>query len=308
MKKSIRLNFMKSSIKSIWNHKEGTYMEESKKNLSFTMPEMACNAHLHIIDPRFPNNGKAEAQKGTVEEYRKIAAGLHLDRAVFVQAKPFGCDNACLLGAIQEFGPERSVGIAVVHSTISDPELQDLHERGVRGLRFSVWNPQNAVVSFEECLPLAQRTADLGWNMQLHMSAAQLVERLPVIRELPGKVVIDHMGRLDPALGTEDPAYAALLELVERGNVWVKLSGPYLNTTQGYPWSDASATAKKLVQDISERLLWGTDYPHVTEKVKPSETFLTEMLADWIPTDALRRKILVENPEEVYGFAPAPSV
>lgn len=274
------------------------------KQLSFTMPKGACNAHLHIIDPRFPNNGKAEAQKGTLEMYEQLAGPLQLERVVFVQTKPFGCDNTCLLDAVERFGKERAVGIAVVHETVTDEELQRLHRGGIRGLRFSVWNPQNAVVSFEECLPLAKRVADLGWNIQLHMSAVQLVERMPVIRQIPGKVVVDHMGRLDPAKGPDDPAYGKLLELVDKGNVWVKLSGPYLNTKEGYPWADATRTAKALVRDMPERLVWGTDFPHVTEKVKPGETFLTEMVADWLPTEELRKRVLVENPEMVYGFEP----
>ena len=140
-------------------------------HLSFNMPKNACNSHLHIIDPAFPNDGKAEAQRGTVEEYKEVAAKLHLPRAVFVQAKPFGTDNTCLLDAIEKFGPKNAVGIAVVNNTVSDAELERLNAGGVKGLRFSVWNPKNAVVSFDDCLPLSERCADMGWNMQLHMGA-----------------------------------------------------------------------------------------------------------------------------------------
>ena len=142
--------------------------------LSFQMPAGACNAHLHIIDPAFPNDGKAAAQIGTVASYRKLAGELSLPRAVFVQAKPFALDNACLVDAIEKFGWENCRGIAVMNREVSDAELLRLHEAGVRGLRFSVWNPNNAVVSFDDCLPLSERVKDMGWNMQLHMSARQL--------------------------------------------------------------------------------------------------------------------------------------
>jgi len=272
------------------------------EKLSFVMPKGACNAHLHIIDPVFTNNGKAKEQIGTVEMYKKIAEQLHLERAVFVQAKPFGCDNACLVDAIKRFGPAQSVGIAVVHQTVSDAELKALHNKGVRGLRFSVWNPKNAVVSFEECLPLSARVKDMGWNMQLHMSAAQLFVWADIVRKLPTKIVIDHMGRLDPKLGLKDPAYKFILELIDQGHTWIKLSGTYLNTQTGYPWDDATVIAKALADYAPERVVWGSDYPHVTEKVKPSEAQLTEMIAQWLPTEKARNLALVKNPEELYGF------
>lgn len=263
----------------------------------------ACNAHLHIIDPAFPNDGKAAAQIGTVETYIQLAHELGLERAVFVQAKPFATDNACLLDAIQKFGPQRARGIAVVTDQIGDKELEQLHQGGVRGLRFSVWNPNNAVVSFDMCEPLSHRVSDLGWNMQLHMSARQLMEQEEIVSRLPGKVVIDHMGRLDPEKGIDDPAYACLCRLIDRGNVWVKLCGPYLNTKTGYPWADAAKTARALAAYAPERMLWGTDFPHVTEKVKPDEWSLLETIDAWFDTDHAKRLALVENPEQVYGFS-----
>ena len=231
----------------------------------------ACNAHLHIIDPAFPNDGKAAAQIGTVETYIQLAHELGLERAVFVQAKPFATDNACLLDAIQKFGPQRARGIAVV--------------------------------SFDMCQPLSHRVSGLGWNMQLHMSARQLMEQEEIVSRLPGKVVIDHMGRLDPEQGIDDPAYACLCRLIDRGNVWVKLCGPYLNTKTGYPWADAARTARALAAYAPERMLWGTDFPHVTEKVKPDEWSLLETIDTWFDTDRAKQLALVENPEQVYGFS-----
>ena len=271
-------------------------------NTAFCMPQHACNAHLHIIDPSFPNDGKAEAQRGTVEEYKVIADALGLERAVFVQAKPFGTDNACLLNAIERFGSDKAVGIAVVTAAVSDAELEKLHEGGVRGLRFSVWNPNNAVVRFEDCYPLSERVKQFGWNMQLHMSAKQLEENADVIRRLDCRIVIDHMGRLDPRLGVEDSAYHFLCEMLDKGNTWVKLCGPYLNTVTGKPWNDATKTAVQIAEFAPERVVWGTDFPHVTEKVKPREEELAELLPIWFPSERARQLALVTNPEELYGF------
>lgn len=271
-------------------------------SFSFFMPQNACNAHLHIIDPAFPNDGKAASQIGTVDTYRALANALNLPRAIFVQAKPFALDNTCLLNAIERFGIENCRGVAVVNSTVSDAELERLHRCGVRGLRFSVWNPSNAVVSFDDCAPLSERVKHFGWNIQLHMSARQLAEHADVIRRLDCKIVIDHMGRLDPALGTNDLSWKFLQELIDRGNTWIKLSGPYLNTATGYPWEDANKTAEAIAAFAPERVVWGTDFPHVTEKNKPDEWELTELIARWLPTERARTLALAKNPAELYGF------
>ncbi len=267
-----------------------------------TLPPHACNSHLHIIDPAFPNDGKAQAQRGTVEEYKKLAKEAGLERAVFVQAKPFGVDNACLVDAIEKFGPDRARGIAVVRGDVSDRELEYLHAHGVRGLRFSVWNPANAVVSMDMCKSLADRTKDMGWNIQLHMSSAQLLEYGTIIESLENKVVIDHMGRLKPELGISDPAFSWICRRLDKGNTWVKLSGPYLNTKEGEPWEDAARVARAFSGYAPERMLWGSDFPHVTEKVKPEERKLLKTIDQWFLSERAKQLALVENPAQVYGF------
>lgn len=273
-------------------------MEQMKLNL----PDHACNSHLHIIDPAFPNDGKAASQEGTVETYKKLSKELGLERAVFVQAKPFGLDNACLVDAIERFGRDKARGIAVVDDTVTDKELQFLHEHGVRGLRFSVWNPENAVVSFDMCRSLSERTKDMGWNMQLHMSSAQLLEYSDIINSLDSKIVIDHMGRLKPELGIMDPAFSYICRLIDKGHTWVKLSGPYLNTREGHPWRDAEKTARAFAEYAPERMLWGNDFPHVTEKEKPDELELLHTIEQWFLTDSAKKLALADNPAEVYGF------
>ena len=125
-------------------------MKPIAQSLTFEMPANACNAHLHIIDPAFPNDGKAAAQAGTVETYRRLADQLHLPRAVFVQAKPFALDNTCLLDAIEKFGRDNARGIAVVNNTVTDTELEYLNANGVAGLRFSVWNLSLIHISYRE--------------------------------------------------------------------------------------------------------------------------------------------------------------
>ncbi len=272
------------------------------QTLTFTMPANACNAHLHIIDPKFPNNGKAAAQIGTLDMYKRIASRYGLARAIFVNAKPFGTDSSVVLDAIRRMGQDKARGIAVVNNTITDKELQKLNQEGIRGLRFSVWNPKNAVISFSDCYPLSERIKDMGWNVQLHMSSKQLLEYADIIRKLPSRIVIDHMGRLDPAKGIADPAWEFMKEMIDKGNTWVKLSGPYLNTLTGEPWEDANRTAVAIAEYAPERVVWGSDFPHTTEKVKPKEIDLINLLPIWLPTEKARELALVRNPAELYGF------
>lgn len=269
---------------------------------SFQMPANACNSHLHIIDPSFPNDGKAVSQIGTVETYQALSREFSLPRAIFVQAKPFALDNSCLIDAISRFGSENCRGIAVANNSVSDKALSHFHESGIRGLRFSVWNPANAVVSFEDCKPLSERIAEMGWNIQLHMSAGQLVAHADTIRSLRCKVVIDHMGRLDPAAGLADPAYSFLCELLDKGNTYIKLSGPYLNTASGRPWHDATRVAIALAEFAPERVVWGSDFPHVTEAIKPDALSLIDLIPVWLPSEKARQLALVDNPARLYGF------
>lgn len=190
----------------------------------------ACDAHIHVIDPRFTQtNGATPALGQTLADWQRMAHPLGLARAVVVQAKVYGTDHRCLLDALAQLKGQGR-GIAVVDASASDADLQRLDTAGVRGLRFSLWNPADAVVSLAMLQPLAQRIAALGWHVQLHLSAEQIVAAQGLIRRLPVPVVFDHLGRLPPAEGTAHPAFVFIAQRLEAGQAWVKLSGAYLNT------------------------------------------------------------------------------
>jgi predicted TIM-barrel fold metal-dependent hydrolase len=181
--------------------------------------------------------------------------------------------------------------------------LKRLDAGHVRGLRFSVWNPTDTVTTVEMIEPLAKRIADLGWHVQLHMSGSQIQDQAALLNRLPCPIVFDHMGRLQPRKGPDDPAFRVIAGLVERGRTWVKLGGAYLNTDEGPPdYPDATRTAKALVALAPERLVWGSDWPHVTERNKPNDAGLFDLLAVWAGNEENRRRILVDNPAQLYRF------
>ncbi len=238
----------------------------------------------------------------TLADYETLQARIGTRRGVLVQAKYHRTDNACLLEALAQMGDDGR-GVAVVHPDVSEAELRRLDAGGVRGLRFSLWNPADTVTTPEMIAPLCERIADLGWHAQLHLSAAQTLDHAGLIAGLPCPVVIDHMGRLPPREGPDHPAFAAIARLVEGGRAWVKLSGAYLNTEDGPPdYADATRIARAFVRLAPERLVWGSDWPHVTETHKPDDAVLFDLLSHWAGSDPIRDRILVDNPALLYGF------
>lgn len=266
-------------------------------------PPGACDSHLHILDPRFPSPGPAEPAGMTVDDYRLLQRRIGTVRAVPVQAKHYRTDNSCLLDALQRLGANGR-GVAVVLPSVTDAELRRLDEGGVRGLRFSVWNPADTVTTIGMIEPLAHRVAGLGWHVQLHLSAEQFVDAAAMLNRLPCPLVIDHMGRLPPSEGASHPAFKVISDLLDKGQAWVKLAGAYLDTAEGAPdYADATRIAQAFVKAAPERLVWGSDWPHVTEACKPDDADLFDLLSVWAGDETTRDRILVDNPAQLYGFA-----
>lgn len=272
----------------------------------FEAPLNACDSHIHIYDDRFAVIGPSKRlpTNGTVADYRLLQKRIGTTRAVVVTPAPYFTNNRVALDAIEQLGRDNARGVAVVHPDVPDIELKRLAEGRVCGIRFTVFDPTTAVTDIEMIEPLARRVNDLGWHVQLHMRADQILENAEMLKRLPSTIVFDHMGRLSPTAGIGDPAFQVICQLIDNGRVWVKLSGAYLNTVVGPPsYSDATSIAQAYIQAAPERLVWGSDWPHPTEKEsKPDDAVLFDLLLDWAPNATTRRKILVDNPAELYGF------
>ena len=268
-------------------------------------PANACDAHIHIYDPRFlPAGSKARlADHAGVAEYRGLQARIGTSRTVVVTPAAYRTDNRVTLEAISALGMDSTRGVAVVHPVVTDAELEDLDKGGVRGIRFTLFDPATAATRFDMVEPLAHRVAELGWHVQLHWRADQIVAHASLLDRLPCTIVFDHMGRLPQPEGPGHAAFGIIARLLDRGRTWVKLSGPYL-ASHGPAYADRKAVASAYVRAAPERLVWGSDWPHPTEKdTKPDDAFLLDLLSDWAGDESLRRKILVDNPSTLYGFA-----
>jgi predicted TIM-barrel fold metal-dependent hydrolase len=265
-----------------------------------------CDSHIHIYDRRFamkwPN--LRPVTDASVAEYRLLQQRLGTTRAVVVQPAAYGTDNEVTLDAVAQLGLENARGVAVVHPTVTDTELVAMNKGGIRGLRFTLHEPRTAVTSVEMIEPLAHRAHRLGWHVQLHLRAEQIVHWADIIEKLPGTIVFDHMARLPQPQGPRHPALAIVKRLIDKGSTWVKLSGPYLETQVGPPrYADIKSVARALVEYAPERCVWGSDWPHPTEPhTKPDDAVLFDLVQEWTLDEATRTRILVSNPAALYGF------
>lgn len=269
------------------------------------VPLGACDCHHHIYDAkRFPGvqPGGAMIADARVEEFLLLRKRLGITRNVIVTPRVYVTDNTVTLDAIERIG-SNARGIAVVHPSVTDVELKRLVAGGIRGIRFSLDDPRVAVTTIDMVEPLARRVAPLGLHVQINMQADGIADNASLWDQLPCQLVFDHMGHIPPPHGRNHRAFAVLRRLLDKGNTWVKLSVTYTNTKDGPPaYDDVSALARAFVATAPERLVWGTNWPHPNEKVKPNPALLLDLVARWVPDEEARTRILVRNPEKLYGF------
>src|SRR5437764_3285428 len=201
-------------------------------------PANACDCHMHIYDgerfpPARPGPQSRMQENAAVAQYRLLQQRLGTTRTVIVTPAAYVTDNRVTLDGIEQLGRERTRGVAVGHPTVTDAELKTLNDGGIRGIRFTVFDPRSAAVSIDMIEPLGKRVADLGWHIQIHMRADQIVENSALLEGLPTPVVFDHLGRLPQPAPLEQPALAIIRRMLEQGRTWAKPSGPYMYTNSG---------------------------------------------------------------------------
>ena len=276
-------------------------------------PANAADCHMHIYDgdrfpPARPGPQSRMQSNASVAEYRLLQKRNGTTRTVIVTPAAYVTDNRVTLDGIQQLGASNTRGVAVLHPTVTDAELKTLADGGIKGIRFTVFDPRSAAVSIDMIEPLAKRVADLGWHVQIHMRGDQIVENGDMLQRLPTQIVFDHMGRLPQPAPLDHPAYKIIRAMLDKGRTWMKLSGAYMDTKVGAPtYSDKLAVAQAYLAAAPERMVWGSDWPHPTEKPddKPNDAALFDLLSEWAPDAAQRQRILVTNPESLYGFAKA---
>ena len=267
-------------------------------------PPHSCDTHMHVYDPRFPQAPGGPKPPGDfpVEAYRSMQAQLGVSRVVIVQPNAYQDDNRCTLDAIAQLGADAK-GVGVVKPSVSDAQLDALTRGGIRGIRFMTL--PGGALGWDVMDGLAARVHAFGWHAVVQLDGRTLPEREAQILRLPGRFIIDHVGKFLEPVPPQHPSFKSLLRLVDTGRCWVKLSAAYEVSKSGPPrYEDVGALAKALVKAAPQRMLWASNWPHPTasKDAFPDDANLLDLLLEWAPDEAVRRRILVDNPAELYGF------
>jgi predicted TIM-barrel fold metal-dependent hydrolase len=279
----------------------------------FRSPPGGCDAHFHVFGPRerypYGSDLRYTPPLAPLADYLKLAGRLGLSRYVLVQPSAYGRDNRCLLEAMREIGPESCRGIVDIDEIAPDAELERLDAQGVRGVRVNL----SPVKPFEsgfapKLMPriarLAARCAEVGWQLDFLTPGWLTAELMPTLRKLRLDFTLAHFGMLQAKDGVDQPGFRALLELLRSGErrCWVKLTGVYrMSAAAGF--ADVAPMARALIEAAPDRLIWGSDHPHLSFADKVGSIELWNLFGTWASDEATRRRILVDNPRNLFGFS-----
>ena len=267
----------------------------------FDIPGGGCDAHFHVFEPGYPSIPKPfySFPEGTIAQYLALTDFFGIDRAVLVQPTYYGTDNSLTIDALRRLGP-RARGVVRVEEDVSDATLDAYHEAGVRAFRLDLFErselPVREIAAYVR--RMAKRATARGWHVQFYSPGTVIRDLLPFHAELEDTFVIDHMGYLIESEGATEADFGRLLDVLRLGSCYIKLSGAY-RIARDEPLSVVEPLGRALVQTRPDRLIWGSDWPHLTNGQRDTGEVLN-LLADWAPAPADRRRILVESPGRLF--------
>jgi predicted TIM-barrel fold metal-dependent hydrolase len=274
------------------------------------LPPGACDAHSHVFGPfdRFPPLTRSvyALPEAGPDVHARVRQTLGLARGVLTQPAPYGMDPGAMLAAIAQ-APDALRAIAVADDTVGDATLERWRATGITGLRFIEMRTPSGErypgsVGFADLHALAPRMRALGFHAQLWAKAADLAEHLPALLRHGVPVVLDHMGCPDPSEGADGPAFSRIVDLLGGEELWIKLTLCRV-ATDGPDYGSVRRLHDALVERAPERLVWGSDWPYVRLQPPPDAGHMADILQDWVGDEDLLRRILVTNPERLYGFS-----
>lgn len=280
---------------------------------TFTLPEGAVDAHCHVFGPgaQFPcaPERKYTPCDASAAQLFALRDRLGFHRNVVVQATCHGSDNSALVDALRR-GAGRARGVATVRRDITEEELAELHEAGVRGVRFNFVTRLVDRVPTDSLEEIVAKIAPLGWHVVIYFEAEDLPELYDFFSAIPVTVVVDHMGRPDVTKDPDGEEFALFLRFLrENDNVWTKVScperlsvtGPAALDGEQHAYADVVPFARRVIEEFPDRVLWGTDWPHPNLKDHmPDDGLLVDHIPQIATTAELQHKLLVDNPRRLY--------
>jgi 2-pyrone-4,6-dicarboxylate lactonase len=271
---------------------------------TFLPPSGAWDTHVHIFGSpeRYPHVEKPHytLPDGTLAQYRSLMPRLGVERFVIVQPSYYGTDNSCLLDTLVEVG-DRARGVVMIEPDMTDAELAGFHRRGVRAVRLDLFKrahePLAGIKSY--ITQMAARVGPLGWHLQFYAPGRVVRDLIHFFGTLQIDFVIDHMGYMLEEDGLRSEDFSALLDLLQGGHCYLKLSGAYrIAKLRGYEYVEPVARA--IVERAPDKAVWGSDWPHISYSDRDTGELLS-LLERWAPSQSARRQILVENPNRLFG-------
>ena len=276
---------------------------------AFEAPVGAIDTHCHIFGPaaEYPFSPKRPytPPDAPLPMFRALHEKIGVERAVIVNATLHGLDNRVVTDAIAKSGGKYR-GIANISAAMSDADLAALDKAGICGCRFAFLKRLGGVGDMGAFKRLVDRAAAIGWHVDVYLERGTVREFSPILKALPTTYVIDHMGTISAASGLDDPEFKALLDLQSSDEkCWVKITGLERASAAGSPFHDSVPFAKRLIDNVPDRVLWGTDWPHPNVKVMPNDGDIVDLIPLYAPDPAVQRKLLVTNPERLFKFVGA---
>ena len=271
----------------------------------FVLPSGAVDAHCHVFGPSpefpFAPERKYTPCNAGKDDLFALRDHLGFSRNVIVQATCHGKDNSAMIDACRA-GGDRARGIASVGADITPEELAEMHDAGVRGVRFNFVKRLVDATPKEVFIAIAEKIQEFGWSIVVYFEAADLEELAPFLKQLPGIVVVDHIGRPDVTKGVDHPDFARFIKLMdENENIWAKVTCPERLTATGAPYDDVVPYYQAIVNRFEDRVLWGTDWPHPNMKSHmPDDGALVDYIPRIARNSEQQYKLLVANPMQLY--------
>ena len=273
------------------------------------LPRGSIDTHVHVFERRYalsPARGYTPPES-TLADLKHLHATLGIDRVVFTQPSVYGTDNSAILdgmAALNAETPDRARCVVALDMKITEKEIADLDAAGARGVRLNTDNKGGMPIGLAEIPELAARIRAFGWHLEFLFPGKDILELMPLFSALKVPMSIAHFAYQPATAGVGAPGFQALLELVRRGNAWIKISGANrVSASDLPPYDDVKPMAEALIAAAPERIMWGTDWPHPNKYVvNPNDGDLVDAFGDWVSDEAVRRRIMVETPAAFYRF------
>ena len=264
----------------------------------------ACDSHMHVYEDPYPLAATAtfKPPHAPASAYRTVQRELNLARTVVIQPTGYGFDNRCTLAAVGALGPQARA-IVVVAPEATPAELESLHSLGARGVRYMML--PGGVLPWSGLERTAAVIAPLGWHIDLQLDGRELPQHEAMLARLPCRLVIDHVARFMGPVEPDSEPVRALCRLLDTGRCWIKISAPYESSRSGPPgYDDIAWIARLVARRYPERCLWASNWPHPNQNPAPSTAAMLVWALGFCADSAAQKQALVDNPAELYDFAP----